>query len=213
MPWRSVPHDLLLMTYSACCLTGPRTISPGVKPPTMGWPHPDSLSSLIKNMLYRCVYSLIIQRHFLNWGFLFSDNSSLCQVDIKPVSTGFLSLFCHGFPEHELYVEFYRVWENHCLFSLGYYCYGEIPWPTGISGVLPLADGHFREPHLTQEATVEACTQPLTACLQAQPSGDWKNRTVNPAPECYKLRSPQALAFPSTDPHTDTQLWMTKTYK
>ena len=59
---------------------------------------------------------------------------SLCQVDIKPVSTGFLSLFCHGFPEHELYVEFYRVWENHCLFSLGYYCYGEIPWPTARWG-------------------------------------------------------------------------------
>jgi hypothetical protein len=27
-------------------------------------------------------------RHFLNWGFLLSESSSLCQVDIKLASTG-----------------------------------------------------------------------------------------------------------------------------
>ena len=38
-------------------------------------------------MPYRLAYSPILRRHFLNRGFVLSDDSSLCQVDIKLVST------------------------------------------------------------------------------------------------------------------------------
>jgi hypothetical protein len=55
----------------------------GSAPPTMGWALPHQ--SLVEQMSYRFAYSLILWRHFLSWDFLLSDNSNLCQVDIKLV--------------------------------------------------------------------------------------------------------------------------------
>ena len=40
--------------------------------------------SLIKKIPYKPTYSLILWKHFLNWAF--SDDSGLCQVDIKVVN-------------------------------------------------------------------------------------------------------------------------------
>lgn len=37
--------------------------------------------SLIKKFPHKCASRLILQRHFLNYGFLFSDNSRLCHVN------------------------------------------------------------------------------------------------------------------------------------
>jgi hypothetical protein len=56
-------------------LIEPRTTSPGVAPPTMGWALPDW--SLIEKM----TYSWISWGHFLKGGSFLCDNSSLCQVD------------------------------------------------------------------------------------------------------------------------------------
>ena len=63
---------LLLMASSACFF---------LRPPTMCWAllH----SSLIKKM----PYSWILWRHFLNWGSLRVDDSSLYQADIRLAST------------------------------------------------------------------------------------------------------------------------------
>jgi len=57
----------VLFSGSACFLVEPRTISPGMAPPTMDW------SSLIN-------YSQIWWRHFLNRGFLLSGNSNKSQT-------------------------------------------------------------------------------------------------------------------------------------
>ena len=70
-----------LLACSACCVIERRTTSPGMAPPTMGWALP--YQSLIKEIPYRLAYSPILWRHFLNWGFLLSDDFSLCQLDIK----------------------------------------------------------------------------------------------------------------------------------
>ena len=51
----------------------------------MGWVL--LLQSLIKKIPYRLVYSPKLQKHFHSWGSFFSDDSSLCQIDIKPGST------------------------------------------------------------------------------------------------------------------------------
>jgi hypothetical protein len=69
------------LACSACSLIEPRTTSPGMAPPTMGW----ALThiSIIKKMPYRLAYSLIVWRHFLNWGSLLSNDFSVHQVDIK----------------------------------------------------------------------------------------------------------------------------------
>ena len=53
----------------------------------MGWALPHQ--SLIKESPYRTAYSLITWRHFLHWGSLVSDDSSLCQADIKLDRTRF----------------------------------------------------------------------------------------------------------------------------
>lgn len=45
-------------------------------------------SSLIKKMPYQLAYNQTLQRHFLIWGSLLSDDYSFCQVDIKVVSMG-----------------------------------------------------------------------------------------------------------------------------
>lgn len=45
----------------------------------------------IKNMLFMLAYSPTLWKHFLNWESLFSDESSLCEVDIKPLNTTFQS--------------------------------------------------------------------------------------------------------------------------
>lgn len=47
----------------------------------------------IKQMFCRLAYSLLLWRHFLNGGFLISDDYSLCQVVIKLVGI-LLSMYC-----------------------------------------------------------------------------------------------------------------------
>jgi hypothetical protein len=51
----------------------------------MGWTLPHQLP--IKKMPYRLDCSPVLWRHFLNCGFLLSDDYNLYQVDIKLVST------------------------------------------------------------------------------------------------------------------------------
>ena len=77
--------DLLPMACLACFLIEPRTINPGVASSTDGCPFPHE--PLIKEMSCRPDYYLILWKHFLNWYSLLSDDSSLCQVDIKLAST------------------------------------------------------------------------------------------------------------------------------
>ena len=55
---------LLSLAYSACFLIEPKTTSPGMAPPTLGW----ALS--IDKLLIKMSYSWILWRHFLNRGFL-----------------------------------------------------------------------------------------------------------------------------------------------
>ena len=76
---------LLLEPYSACFLIEPRPTKPGMALPTMGLAHPHQI--LIIKMPYRLVYSRILWKHLLGWGFLLFDDSSLCQVDIKLTNT------------------------------------------------------------------------------------------------------------------------------
>lgn len=76
---------LHLMAWSTCFLIAFRAASSGVCPHTMLWAF--WYQSVIKEMHYRLVYSLISQRNFLNQGSLLSDNYCLCQVDIKLTCT------------------------------------------------------------------------------------------------------------------------------
>lgn len=83
-------HGGRLLTGLLPCLAQPafleaRSTSPRVAPPTMDWALPDQ--SLIKILPYRFAYSQILWRHSLNWGSLLSDDSGLCQADIKLAST------------------------------------------------------------------------------------------------------------------------------
>ena len=73
-----------LRACPSCFIIVPMTDRPGAQPPTMGWAR--SQQSLIKEMPYRLAYSLILWRDFHNYGFLLSDDSRLCQVDIKLTS-------------------------------------------------------------------------------------------------------------------------------
>jgi hypothetical protein len=75
---------LLIMACSACFLIEPRTTSPRMASPTMGWALPNQ--SLIKKMPYSLACSPILWRHVLNWSSLLSDDSSLCKVGIKLAS-------------------------------------------------------------------------------------------------------------------------------
>lgn len=76
---------LLLMSCSPYFPIEPRTTWQGMMPPTLAWDlfH----QSVIKKMFYRLTYSLILQRHFLNWGSLFLDDYGLYQVHIELSST------------------------------------------------------------------------------------------------------------------------------
>jgi hypothetical protein len=59
---------LFIMVTSTCFLIGPRTISPGMASPEMGWntppPPTHTQQSLIKKMLHRLAYNVILWRHF-----------------------------------------------------------------------------------------------------------------------------------------------------
>ena len=68
---------LLLMTCLTCLLTDPKTDSLKEVQSKMGFAL--SRQSKIKTMLY----ITILWRAFLNRGFFLSDDSSLCQIDIK----------------------------------------------------------------------------------------------------------------------------------
>ena len=76
---------LLRMACSVCSLIESRTSNLLMAPPTMGLAL--SQPPLIKTTPYRFTFSWILWKHFLNWGSLLSDDSSLCQVDIKVAST------------------------------------------------------------------------------------------------------------------------------
>jgi hypothetical protein len=76
-----LPTGLLLMTCSACFLTGPRTTSPGMDPQWGGLFR--TINHKLEHASYRLAYSPILQRLFFNWGSLLSDDFSLCQVDIQ----------------------------------------------------------------------------------------------------------------------------------
>jgi hypothetical protein len=67
-----VPLDnLFLMPWSACFLKPSRTRSPGLLIPINHW---------WRNALQTCLQAVWCE-HSLNWHSLFSDDSSLCQVD------------------------------------------------------------------------------------------------------------------------------------
>lgn len=68
------------MACSTCFLLQLRTTCPGVALPTASW---TLHQSLIREMSHRLVYRLTRWRHFLSWVFLFSNDHSLCQIDIK----------------------------------------------------------------------------------------------------------------------------------
>jgi hypothetical protein len=88
---------LLFMACSASFLIEPGTTRPVIATPTVGWVllH----HSRIKKTHYRFLYSLVLWRHFLNWGSPLSDEFSLGQVDIKlasindPLSASHATLF------------------------------------------------------------------------------------------------------------------------
>jgi hypothetical protein len=80
-PWRRMLTGLLPIAWSACFLIEPRTTSPGMAPPTMGWALPHQ--SVIKKMPSSLAYNPILWRHFLIWGFLLSVDPRLYQVDIN----------------------------------------------------------------------------------------------------------------------------------
>ena len=63
-PWRVLLTDLLLMACTACFLKEPRTTSPGMAPPKVGWALPHQ--SLSKKITYRLANSLILWRGFLS---------------------------------------------------------------------------------------------------------------------------------------------------
>lgn len=67
---------LLLMACSVCFLWNPG-------PPTQRWPQlqwtgPFSFNHWLRKCSSKLACSLILRRHFLNWGSHFSDDSSLC---------------------------------------------------------------------------------------------------------------------------------------
>ena len=70
-----------LLACSVFFLIEPRTNSPGLVPPTMGWAlRPWSLRKGPTGLPAAWFHRRGI---FLSWGSLLSDDSSLCQVDIK----------------------------------------------------------------------------------------------------------------------------------
>jgi hypothetical protein len=80
-PWRDAAHWLVLLACSACFLIEPRATFPEVAWFIVGWALPHQL--LVKKVLCRRGYSLILWRHFLTWGSLLSGDAGLCHIDIK----------------------------------------------------------------------------------------------------------------------------------
>jgi hypothetical protein len=80
----------LLPRPVGCFWNKTRSTSLGVALPPMSWDLPHQ--SLVKKV----PYSQILWRHFLNRGFLLSDISSLCQVDIKLATTLRLNMEIYG---------------------------------------------------------------------------------------------------------------------
>lgn len=78
---------LLIMVFSACFCIEHRTNSPGMAHPQ--WAVPPHINH--QEMSYRLTCCPILWRHFLSWGSLLSNDSSLCQADIKLASTYTLS--------------------------------------------------------------------------------------------------------------------------
>ena len=76
--------DLLITTCLACFLIEPRTASPGIAPPTMGWTLPHQS---LRRISHSTACSWIYKRHFLHWNSFLSDEFSLCQVEQKLSST------------------------------------------------------------------------------------------------------------------------------
>lgn len=70
-----------LLVCLTCFLKEPKTISPAVAPLPVGWVL--LTQSLIKKMLF---WLASLQRYFLNWGVLLTDDSGLCQVGRNPAS-------------------------------------------------------------------------------------------------------------------------------
>ena len=79
-PWRGVAYWLAPHGCSACFLIEPRTTSPGMTVPTMGWALPHQ--SLIRKCPICLPSACILWSHFLSWGSRLSDDSSLCHVGI-----------------------------------------------------------------------------------------------------------------------------------
>ena len=79
---------LLSRVNSVCFLREPRAICPEAAPSIIFWLLPHQLR--LKKMLHRVALSPALLRHFLNWSFLLSDGSGLCQVDIKLFRTSSL---------------------------------------------------------------------------------------------------------------------------
>jgi hypothetical protein len=81
--WRD-SHSLI-----HCSLMEPRTISPGMAPPTVDWALPNQ--SVIKKMSRRLASSLIFHRSIFSVENLSSDDSNLCQTDTKLTKTHLIS--------------------------------------------------------------------------------------------------------------------------
>ena len=80
----------LLIASSACFLRGPRTTSPGMTLPIMGWIL--LYIPLLKKMRHRLPPTLILWKYFLTWGSLLLDDISFCQGDIKLSSTVLMNI-------------------------------------------------------------------------------------------------------------------------
>jgi hypothetical protein len=68
--------------------------------------------SLIRKIPCRLAYSSVLWRHFLNLGFLLSDDVRLCQVDIKLSSTiyGMVnSIYLFNFCPDDLSIDEVRI--------------------------------------------------------------------------------------------------------
>lgn len=72
---------LLTIACSSCFLIQPRNPCPDVTPPTVSLNLPHEW--LIKKITQRLAYRPTWWKYFFDWGFLFPDDSSLCQVDKK----------------------------------------------------------------------------------------------------------------------------------
>jgi hypothetical protein len=76
--------SLLLMACSAHSLIEPRTTSPRMAPSTIGW------ALLHESLIKKIPYNWVLWGLFflsLNWDSLLSDDSSLCQINIKLART------------------------------------------------------------------------------------------------------------------------------